>query len=169
MQKGFTLVELIVVILIIAVLAAIVVSGVIVYVQKSKIAAMQENFHTLITGNTDYLQTNGSYGMFCNSLTTENMLFGIYNSKLDKGGIFCYDDSSKFSIDAGGNPSGSSNSGGNCNNNTNTCWAICIHLTTATSGASLIDWCADSAGKNEYVSPTQCTALASAPGNRYCP
>ncbi len=61
-QKGFTLIELIVVIAIIAILAAIVLVNVTQYINKSKTAAIQANLDTLKTQGAAYFAdiTNAS-------------------------------------------------------------------------------------------------------------
>jgi prepilin-type N-terminal cleavage/methylation domain-containing protein len=54
-QKGFTIIELIVVIAIIAVLAAIVLVNVTSYINKSRVAAIQGNMATLLTNGAAYV------------------------------------------------------------------------------------------------------------------
>jgi len=61
-QKGFTIIELIVVIAIIAVLAAIVLVNVTQYINKGKDAAIQGNMASILTNAAQYVDTNGSYG-----------------------------------------------------------------------------------------------------------
>jgi prepilin-type N-terminal cleavage/methylation domain-containing protein len=60
-QKGFTIIELIVVIAIIAVLAAIVLVNVTQYINKGRNAAIKGNLSSLMTTAADYFNTNGSY------------------------------------------------------------------------------------------------------------
>ncbi len=57
-QKGFTIIELIVVIAIIAVLAGIVLLNVTGYINKGKNAAVQGNLANIITNAADYFSTN---------------------------------------------------------------------------------------------------------------
>jgi prepilin-type N-terminal cleavage/methylation domain-containing protein len=62
-QKGFTIIELIVVIAIIAVLAAIVLVNVTSYINKSRVAAIQGNMATLLTNGAAYVDgTSGATG-----------------------------------------------------------------------------------------------------------
>ncbi|MGA2418053.1 MAG: prepilin-type N-terminal cleavage/methylation domain-containing protein [Candidatus Staskawiczbacteria bacterium] len=62
-SKGFTIIELIVVIAIIAVLAAIVLVNVTGYINKSKNAAVEGNLASIMTNGADYFATNPSnYG-----------------------------------------------------------------------------------------------------------
>ncbi len=62
-SKGFTIIELIVVIAIIAVLAAIVLVNVTQYIAKGKNAAIQGNMSTLLTNGATYFDANsGNYG-----------------------------------------------------------------------------------------------------------
>jgi prepilin-type N-terminal cleavage/methylation domain-containing protein len=64
-SKGFTIIELIVVIAIIAVLAAIVMVNVTQYINKSKDAAIKGNMATIMTNAAVYFDTNGNYTAFC--------------------------------------------------------------------------------------------------------
>ncbi|MCX6723598.1 MAG: prepilin-type N-terminal cleavage/methylation domain-containing protein [Candidatus Staskawiczbacteria bacterium] len=62
-KKGFTIIELIVVIAIIAVLAAIVLVNVTGYINKGRDAAITANLGTLITNASDYFYNNsGKFG-----------------------------------------------------------------------------------------------------------
>ena len=62
-QKGFTIIELIVVIAIIAVLAGIVLVNVTSYINKGKNAAIEGNMATLLTNAAAYFdQNSGSFG-----------------------------------------------------------------------------------------------------------
>lgn len=61
MQKGFTIIELIVVIAIIAILAAIVLLNVTQYINKGKDAAIKSNFYTIFTNSALYFNTNYNY------------------------------------------------------------------------------------------------------------
>jgi prepilin-type N-terminal cleavage/methylation domain-containing protein len=64
-QKGFTIIELIVVIAIIAVLAAIVVTSVNVYLKKSRHAAELADVKQLTTAATIYFNNHGNYDNLC--------------------------------------------------------------------------------------------------------
>jgi len=59
-QKGFTIIELIVVIAIIAVLAAIVLVNVTTYINKGKNAAIQGNMASLMTSEAAFYDQNSS-------------------------------------------------------------------------------------------------------------
>lgn len=61
-SKGFTIIELIVVIAIIAVLAAIVLVNVTQYINRGKNAAIEGNMAGILTDGADYFNTNGNYG-----------------------------------------------------------------------------------------------------------
>jgi len=105
-QKGFTIIELIVVIAIIAVLAAIVMVNVTSYIGKSKDAAIRGNMQTIATSAAAYYDTNKNYdNMFAttvtspsatiqnalvqiNSLTTNDSATTAYNGVTDSGN-FC--------------------------------------------------------------------------------
>jgi prepilin-type N-terminal cleavage/methylation domain-containing protein len=61
-QKGFTIIELIVVVAIIAVLAAVVLVNVTGYINKGKDAAIKGNLAAMITRAVTYFEANGNYG-----------------------------------------------------------------------------------------------------------
>lgn len=65
--KGFTIIELIVVIAIIAVLAAIVLVNVTGYINKSKNAAIKGNMATIMTNGAAHFDENASYTTFAAS------------------------------------------------------------------------------------------------------
>ena len=68
-QKGFTIIELIVVIAIIAVLAAIVLVNVTQYINKGKDAAARGNLSTLLTNSAVYVDGGGTLAAFTTSPT----------------------------------------------------------------------------------------------------
>ena len=69
-QKGFTIIELIVVIAIIAVLAAIVMVNVTSYINKGKDAAIKGNLSSLMTNSSVWFDTNSTYtGFTANAIT----------------------------------------------------------------------------------------------------
>jgi len=68
-KKGFTIVELIVVIAIIAVLASIVLVNVTQYLNKGKDAGIQGNLAGVLTDAAQYFDTNGNYTSFCTDTT----------------------------------------------------------------------------------------------------
>src|SRR5437667_14039 len=63
-QKGFTIIELLVVVAIIAVLAAIVLVNVTQYINKGKDAAIKGNMATILTNMAVYYDANGNYTSF---------------------------------------------------------------------------------------------------------
>lgn len=71
-QKGFTIIELIVVIAIIAVLAAVVAVSVMSYIAKSKNAAIQANMDSLPAASTIYFEDNESFADICDSSQSPN-------------------------------------------------------------------------------------------------
>jgi prepilin-type N-terminal cleavage/methylation domain-containing protein len=68
-KKGFTIIELIVVIAIIAVLAAIVMVNVTSYINKGKDAAVQGDLAGIMTDAAVYFDTNGNYTNVCSDTT----------------------------------------------------------------------------------------------------
>jgi len=68
-KKGFTIIELIVVIAIIAVLAGIVMVNVTQYIAKGKDAAIKGNLSTLLTNGAVWAETSNDYTNFVASTT----------------------------------------------------------------------------------------------------
>ncbi len=66
-SKGFTIIELLVVVAIIAVLTGIVLVNVTSYINKGKDAAIKANLSTVLTNSAVYYDTNGNYSSFCTS------------------------------------------------------------------------------------------------------
>ncbi len=65
-SKGFTIVELLIVIVIIALLIAIVLVNVMAYINQSKDAAIQANLNSIQTNSVKYLDVNAAdYTGFC--------------------------------------------------------------------------------------------------------
>lgn len=64
-QKGFTIIELLVVVAIIAVLAAIVLVNVTGYINQGKNAAIKGNLATVLTNGAVFYDTNAAYTGFC--------------------------------------------------------------------------------------------------------
>ncbi|MEK7664362.1 MAG: type II secretion system protein [Patescibacteria group bacterium] len=68
-ERGFTIIELLVVVAIIAVLAAIVLVNVTQYINKGKDAAIKGNMATILTNSAVYYDANGNYTNFSASST----------------------------------------------------------------------------------------------------
>ena len=69
-QKGFTIIELIVVIAIIAVLASIVLANVTKYIGKGRDAAIKGQVSQIRSAATDFFSTNSTYSGMCSSSTS---------------------------------------------------------------------------------------------------
>ncbi len=65
LSKGFTIIELLVVVAIIAVLAAIVLVNVTGYINQGKNSAIKGNEATVLTNGAVYFDQNGNYTAFC--------------------------------------------------------------------------------------------------------
>ncbi len=96
-SKGFTIIELIVVIAIIAVLAGIVLVNVTQYINKGKNAAMLADLKQVQTLATDYYNNNGGFsGLYAdtkllaiaNSITGENSNYSLFFE--DEAGALSY-------------------------------------------------------------------------------
>jgi prepilin-type N-terminal cleavage/methylation domain-containing protein len=101
-RKGFTIIELIVVIAIIAVLAGIVLVNVQGYVSKSREASIKADMHQLETAATTYFSENGSYNNICanstefvkiktavEAITNQQGLYTFCLDNTNGGGIPC--------------------------------------------------------------------------------
>jgi prepilin-type N-terminal cleavage/methylation domain-containing protein len=99
-NKGFTIIELIVVIAIIAVLAAIVLTNVTQYIGKGKDAAIKEQVKQIPAVATDYFTTNDTYSGMCATGTKCGQIeanianlggqYNVPNIKTD-GSAYCMD------------------------------------------------------------------------------
>ena len=137
-QKGFTIIELIVVIAIIAVLAAIVLVNVTQYISKGKAAAIEGNMATLLTNSATYLDQNP---------TSHGLDFINANSGCDS--------------DADGNSpikTAITNAGGTLTcvgdpNSQNWCGAVA----TMPTGGTYASYCVDSTGYKGLLGGSKCT------------
>lgn len=151
---GFTLIELIVVIAMIAILAAIILVNVITYIGKSKDASMQEELHTV---QTDLLSSSiGSNGLAIQSATpcSGDAWNAILKTQTGAGKAVC--DS---------NATGCSTSNGvlTCTN-PGTLFCACVQATAVTANY----YCVDASGKNE-ITTTPCLANCGTNGTYTCP
>ena len=71
-SRGFTIIELLVVVAIIAVLAAIVLVNVTSYINKGKNASIKGNLATTLINSAVYYDSNGSYTNFCTNVGYTN-------------------------------------------------------------------------------------------------
>lgn len=99
-QKGFTIIELIVVIAIIAVLATIVMVNVNSYVLKSKEVSALASIHSIFLLATDYLATNGSMIGFCSSPSLNQAIYSIENSN-PSWNIYCMSQNNQLQCNGG--------------------------------------------------------------------
>ena len=101
-QKGFTIIELIVVIAIIAILAAIVLINVSQYVAKAKVAGIKSDLKQLSTSAGAYFSSNGTYKGFCVSQDLENISNSITKIDASMTGFTCNDGLSYSGATGGG-------------------------------------------------------------------
>jgi len=142
---GFTIIELIVVVAIIAVLAAIVLVNVTGYMNKGKDAAIKGNLASLTTRGTTYFADsslgNGTYNNFCTSASGGAPI---------KSAVEASRVGSTFTCTCDGSAS--------CTTGTNTKWCACAPLKVASAGT----FCVDSTGYKKVTSSacTRCSAGA---------
>jgi prepilin-type N-terminal cleavage/methylation domain-containing protein len=108
-SAGFTIVELLIAIAIIAVLTAIVLFNVTAWINQSKDASIQGNLSSILINSSKYMDANSSYANFCTdpqyttpsaaitaiggttqSCNVTNIAFCAC-STLKAGGVFCVD------------------------------------------------------------------------------
>ena len=138
-QRGFTIIELIVVIAIIAVLATIVMINVTGYIAKSKDAAIKGNMQTIASSAAGIYDSYKAYNSaaansVCGSPTGLNVIAQITNSL--------------------------SNGAPSCQNNTGS-WCMCANLLTVSGNT----YCVDSTGykkENATACSTRCNATSQA-------
>lgn len=128
--KGFTIIELVVVIAIIAVLATIVSANALNYIDKSKNAAIKGNLANLFTYGVEYYIDNSSYNNFCNDSGTDVFIDEV-NEIADPNSVTCICDTSA------------------CNNAE--AWCTIVKLRGSLSSTSNY-FCVDSTGKKKESS-----------------
>jgi prepilin-type N-terminal cleavage/methylation domain-containing protein len=138
-SKGFTIIELIVVIAIIAVLAAIVLVNVASYSVKSKNVAVKENMHTLSVSSVVYFEQNpNNHGSdFTTISLASTSALAIKNA--DNGNI--------LPVESG--------------STTTQAWCACAPLFTTTADPSGSNFCIDSKGVKKEQATNLCTFPAS--------
>lgn len=140
-HKGFTIIELIVVIVIVAVLVGIVLFTITSYFSKGKIAAIQSNMAGLISAGTVWLEQNGSYSGFCTSPTVFNVYNAIYKITKILTRPMCYCNATF----------------GRCDSSA-TKWCACVNETTGTNPNS---FCVDSSGFKKELIGVSCSSRCS--------
>lgn len=134
-QKGFTIIELIVVVAIIAVLAAIVLVNVTSYINRGKNAAVKGNLSSIMTNATVYFEANGNYTNFCTS-------------------------ASVTAPEASANSASGGTATKVC---TSTAWCVCSPMKVTTAEPTSSTFCVDSTGykkvtQNAGLCATRCPA-----------
>jgi prepilin-type N-terminal cleavage/methylation domain-containing protein len=148
-QKGFTIIELIVVIAIIAALAAIVVTSTQKYIARSKNAAIEANLNGLITLGTKYFSDNNTYQNFCsNNFSPGKPIYVATKTSTlahapDDHGVYS-DWDNKVCADTHTDGDGDT---------VYTEWAACAQFWPQSGGSSTY-WCVDSKGAKR-----QCTGV----------
>jgi len=138
-QKGFTIIELIVVIAIIAVLAAIVLVNVTSFINKGKDAAAEGNFATFMTDATAYYTEKGNY----DDLNKTPFALNIFQALLNEGytnGIFACN--TQDCLDPA------------------TSWCSSLELKVKTPDNKTQYYCADSTGAKYLSETTKCNDSA---------
>jgi prepilin-type N-terminal cleavage/methylation domain-containing protein len=148
LSKGFTIIELIIVIAIIAVLAAIVLINVTTYINKGKSAAIKGNLDIIATNSAlFYTNAGGSYTGLCRDASVTNPLTAIAKI-LGKP------------MPMTNNPltTGAGTNDGKCYNNSDAWCACAIEMPYNDAAGNNTYFCIDSTGnKKEYVANRQGT------------
>lgn len=144
-SKGFTIIELIVVVAIIAVLAAIVLVNVTGFINKGKNAAIKGNLSSIMTNAAVYFDTNGNYNTtttFCDSTAVT----AIKSAVTGTGGIH------GVALDA---------NNWQCRNNTGTSpdTAFCACAMLIPVGATGTVFCVDSTGTKIEKASASCNTI----------
>jgi prepilin-type N-terminal cleavage/methylation domain-containing protein len=95
-QKGFTIIELIVVIAIIAVLAAIVLVNVTQYINKGRDAAIKGNMATILSSGAVYNDSVGNLGGYCANGTVATANAALTAAKATSLTCFVKSDNTSF-------------------------------------------------------------------------
>lgn len=136
-KKGFTIIELIVVIAVISVLASIILINVTGYINKSKEHAVKTEMSQVRQSAAIYFDAHGNYSNFCDS-TNAGILF---------------DSVSKFaSITDWGCNNGTPHEKVCCRDKDITKWGACARLVIDETKA----WCVDSTGNSRQISISDC-------------
>ncbi len=138
-SKGFTIIELLVVVAIIAVLAAIVLVNVTQYINQGKNAAIKGNLASVLTNGAVFYDANASYSGFCSSAYVTNPEAAI--------------------TAAGGSATCTAKAD-------NTAWCACATLKVTTAEPANSTFCVDSTGykkvtQNAGLCATRCPAAGS--------
>jgi len=141
MKKGFTLIELIVVIAIVSVLSGIILFSISQYISRGKDSSVSGNLAILIpAGEVFYGGNSNSYGSFCDP-NINSVIKNVFNQIPQNPNGDCF--------------SSGSNPGVCCNvSSDNNSWAACAKEFTDTSKA----YCVDSRGMKEDIANTACIA-----------
>jgi prepilin-type N-terminal cleavage/methylation domain-containing protein len=140
-KKGFTIIELIVVIAVIAVLSAIVMINVVSYKDKSREAAIKAEMSQLSRFGVNYFYTKGNYEDFCDSLEAEPFFMKI--SDFAGSPIGCNNGAVHWKVCCV-DRHGQTNDG--------LSWAVCAKLITEPTSA----WCSDYTGVSRKISLNNC-------------
>jgi prepilin-type N-terminal cleavage/methylation domain-containing protein len=140
-QKGFTIIELIVVIAIIAVLAAIVLVNVTSYINKSKNAAVKGNMATILTNSAVYFDTNPASTGSQFGTDPLSKVPGVAAAAADNGGV---------AITFNGSAVASAQN-----------WCACAPLFTTTADLSGSTFCVDSTGAKKETTTACATECSS--------
>lgn len=155
MNKGFTLIELIVTIAIISVLSGIILFTTTQYINKGKDSNIAGNLAALIpSGETFYNNNNYSYSGFCNPASSSVLKNAITQMPLQPSGVLCRGGS----ISNPGAWTGILNPAGVCCKEAldGQSWAACTREFANTSGF----YCVDSRGMKKEITNAQCSSIS---------
>lgn len=145
---GFTIIELLVVVAIIAVLAAIVLVNVTGYINQGKNAAVKGNLATILTNGAVYYDANGNYTAFCGDAYVT-----APSAAVDAAlGITAGTTAALCHPSVAANPIGANNA-----------WCTCSTLKATAAEPAGSTFCVDSGGYKK-VTPTACATRCAVAG-----
>ncbi|OGZ66402.1 MAG: hypothetical protein A3C50_02640 [Candidatus Staskawiczbacteria bacterium RIFCSPHIGHO2_02_FULL_43_16] len=141
-MRGFTIIELLVVVAIIAVLAAIVLVNVTGYINQGKNAAIKANLATVLTNGAVFYDDNSTYDGFCGSANFTGPQAAIAATA---EAAICFV------------------------NDADTAWCSCASLKTTGDEGAAATFCVDSTGyKKVSEVSADCTARCTTPATGGC-
>ncbi len=153
LSKGFTLVELIVVVAIIAVLSGVILFSTILYINKGKDSNIAGNLAVLVPAGEVYYNMDSTYAGFCDATKNTSVLRNSLGQMPKNENGNCYSPSITSTTNPAGVCCGVSNNG--------QAWAACAFEFTNPSAAI----CVDSRGVKKEITASNCISTITSCSN----